>query len=288
MLTAWFQRFRRSATERELPITWLDVDAADAAEHPDLVVEILAQAVDGVTVRGVYTPEEMRLAAERVPHLRDAETPVVFGSTLGRPLMQSGMSQDRTEHVDDAQRHRGVYIELFGDDPHERIAGIMQKMAEGRPIVAPTEDDRPYNPGQIRIMEPDGGGLPAHAGNEFLISNEKGSASHLWATTDALDHLSYFLMVQEADEGGELSVYDLLWEDPRADGDEVMVPLTHDETEFDERPHLSITPRPGDLIVFRGGRRWHRVEPVHGTHARITYGGFAAPSRGDDAIHCWS
>lgn len=288
MLTEWLRRRRASTAAQEPPITWLDVDASDVDERPDLVNDILAQEIDGVTVRAVYSPEEMQLAANRVPGLRDHETPVVFGSTLGRPLMQSGMSEDRSEHVDDAQRHRQVYTDLFGDDPFERVAGIMQRMAGGRPVIAPTEDGRPYNPGQIRIMEPDGGGLPAHAGNEFLIANEKGSASHLWETTDALDHLSYFLMVQEADDGGELSVYDLLWADPRVDGEDVVVPLTHDGTDFDERAHLSICPRPGDLVVFRGGRRWHRVEPVFGSRARITYGGFAAPSRDGDAIHCWS
>jgi hypothetical protein len=272
----------------ELPIDWRDIDASEADQHPDLVLRILAQEVDGVTVRGVFTPEEMARAVEAMADHREHETPVVFGSTLGRPLMQSGMSRDRTQHLDDAERYRPAFADMFGGDPHERVADLVRTLTGGLEMKAPSEDGRPYIPGQIRVMEPAGGGLPAHAGNEFLISNMEGSASHLWETTDALDHLSYFVMVQPAEVGGELSVFDKLWVDPREEGDGPVVPLTHDGTEFDRLPALAIVPNPGDLIMFRGGRRWHRVEEVFGSVPRITYGGFAAPSRDRSEIHCWA
>ncbi|MBL8774580.1 MAG: 2OG-Fe(II) oxygenase [Acidimicrobiales bacterium] len=253
-----------------------------------MVVDIMGQRIDGMTVRGVFRPEEVERAVASLPQHRAHETPVVFGTVLARPLMQSGMSRDRTQHLDDADRFREEFREMFGFDPHERLAELFATMSGGLPLTAPREDGRSYNPGQIRIMEPDGGGLAAHAGNEFLISNKEGSADHLWETTDALDHMSYFVVLQRPDRGGELSVYDKLWEDPRDQGDGPSIPLTHEAAYFDDLAHLTIDPDPGDLVVFRGGRRWHRVEEVFGSRPRLTYGGFAAPSHDRTEIHCWA
>ena len=286
-----FDRWRRGRTKglvaTDLPIVWYDL-TADAARRSRLVLDIMRERVDGMTVRGVFRTDEVERAVRALPEHRAHETDVVFGTVLARPLMQSGMSRDRTAHLDDADRFHEEFVAMFGFDPHARLAELFGPMSGGRPLTAPVELGRRYSPGQIRIMEPDGGGLAAHAGNEFLISNREGSADHLWQTTDALDHMSYFVVLQRPDEGGELSVYDRLWVDPRSADEDHGIPLTHDPSEFDHLPHLTIDPDPGDLVVFRGGRRWHRVEPIHGSRPRLTYGGFAAPSRDGREIHCWA
>jgi hypothetical protein len=285
MLKRWRRKAEQSALARAIP--WLEFDAAEAERHRSLVDDIMGQKVAGVTVTGVFTPDETARAVEVMEANRAQETPVVFGTVLGRPLMQSGMSRDRTQHLDEAQHFRPIFADMFGVDPHERLADLLRTLSSGLELTAPAEDGRMYNPGQIRIMEPGGGGLPAHAGNEFLVSNKDGSASHLWETTDALDHMSYFVMLQRAEEGGELSVFDKLWLDSR-ETEAGAVPLTHDADEFDELPHLTINPEPGALVLFWAGRRWHRVEEVHGTLPRLTYGGFIAPSQDHRELHCWS
>ena len=53
-------------------------------------------------------------------------------------------------------------------------------------------------------------------------------------------------------------------------------------------PGLVVDPNPGDLVVFGGGRRFHRVEPIGGETPRITYGGFAASSKDGDEVNCWA
>lgn len=287
MFERWRRRSAGGAEEAGPQIPWLDFDVSEIGDHPTLIPDILAQKVAGVTVRRVFTEREVQRALDRIPDNREHETPVVFGTVLGRPLMQSGMSRDRTQHIEDAERFGPVFLDLFGMDPHARLAKVYGAMSHGMAVTAPEEGGRSYNPGQIRIMEPGGGGLAAHAGNEFLMSNKDGSASHLWETTDAIDHMSYFVMLQPPEIGGELSVYERLWEDSR-DENGFATPLTHDATEFDDAPHLSITPGPGDLILFWAGRRWHRVEQVLGSKARITYGGFTAPSRDHTQLHCWA
>jgi hapalindole-type alkaloid chlorinase len=218
---------------------------------------------------------------------REHETPVMFGTVLGRPLTQSGMSKDRTWHLDDAERYKPAYLDIFGIDPMARVGQVFSTMSGGLEMRPPTEEGRPYNPAQIRIMEPNGGGAPAHAGNEFVLSNKLGSADHLWTTTECLDHLSWYVMIRPSEGGGELKVYEELWAPTSDDPDQYIQPLTRDAEEFDRMPALTLVPGPGDLIVFRGGRRWHRVEEILGSVPRLTYGGFAAPSRDGTAIHSW-
>lgn len=278
--------FKRRQKPDPAGVRWRTVAAADLADHPHLVADMRRREFDGLTVTGVFPAEACAEACARLGDHLAAGTPVVFGVTLGRPLLQGGMSADTTEHRADGIRLQPVYQELFGFDPHQRLGEVLAPALDGLSWAVPVEDGEPYNGGNIRYMEPGGGGLAAHAGNEFLVTNAPGSARHLLATTDAIDHMSYFVMMQPPAVGGELSVYERLWVDPR-DDEAVPTPLENDH-EFDDLPHISVTPGPGDLILFNAGRRWHRVEKIGGEQARITYGGFVAPSLDGTALNCWA
>lgn len=279
--------FRRRQVSASTAVDWRTVAASELAAQPHLLTEMRRGAFDGLTVEGVFPADACRAACERLEGHLDLGTPVVFGVTVGRPLLQGGMSPDTSAHRADAARCAPIYRELFGFDPYERLGEVLAPALDGRPWSVPTEDGEPYNPGNIRYMTPGGGGLAAHAGNEFLVTNAPGSARHLLATTDAIDHMSYFVMMQPPERGGELSVYEKLWDDPRERGEDAAIPLLNDH-EFDDLACIRVTPGPGDLIIFNAGRRWHRVEKVEGTLARITYGGFVAPSTDGAALHAWA
>jgi hypothetical protein len=261
------------------------VDAAALDEHPDLVARLLADDLDGVTVRGVYPRDAVaRACRDLEAHLADA-TPVAFGTILGRPLYQGGVDVDPAEHFDDADRVRPIYRQLFGFDPHERLGEVLAPALGGLPWSTPTRDHREYLPGNLRHMEPGLGGLKAHSGNQFLVSEADGALGHLMTTTRAFDHMSYFVVLQPPEVGGTLSVFEKLWEPP-SEEEAQAIPLGDDRA-FDEIPHLKVAPDAGDLILFNAGHRWHRVDDVGGNVARITYGGFAAPDTEGTALHCW-
>ena len=86
------------------------------------------------------------------------------------------------------------------------------------------------------------------------------------------EQLSFFSPIALPEAGGELVVYHLDFHDPSRplneqgtlDNDVVL------ETVSNEVVHLS----PGDLVVFAGGRWYHRVSVVQGDHIRRTIGGF--------------
>ena len=81
----------------------------DLEARPGLLTGLFDQDFDGMTVRGVLTPEEARRAADAILVYTEHRTAVVFGTVSARPLLQGGRSRDRTEHLDDAERFRTAF-----------------------------------------------------------------------------------------------------------------------------------------------------------------------------------
>lgn len=277
-----------TTTPNPSELTWLTLDATDTPDHPDAVDDMFSQRLDGMTVTGAFPEAACARAAAELTAWKGEATETMFGSMLVMALADlerlTGDPHDRTPYLDQTERGRTLYREAFGFDPHERLREVVEPMAGGRPVLAPVECGRAYNPGNFRWFEPGGGGLPAHVGNEFEI-HSGATGEHLRTLADTTNHLSYFVVVQAPDEGGALSVFDLLH------GTELPVAkwtdVGRDDRALDGHVALKVKPRAGDLLLFGGGWRWHRVEPVVGSRARMTYGGFASPSRDGKTVYFW-
>lgn len=264
----------------------MDVDADRVAEYPGLVNSLLDKDFDGMILRGVFKPDEVERALGRIDP-SDPWTEEPFGSMLGMPLNQLGdRPTPRDPYLDDTERCRPLYTEIFGLDPHERVASVVEPMAGGLRCCPPEEGGRAYNPGNVRIYEGGRGGLRAHAGNEFVDTGERGALSHLLTTTRCRDHLSYFVVLQRPTSGGQLAVFDLLFTEHRTHERTFDCEYRDDEF-FDALPGLRFDPGPGDMVLFGGGWRWHRIDPVVGPTPRVTYGGFASPSTDGRNLHFW-
>ena len=95
-------------------------------------------------------------------------------------------------------------------------------------------------------------------------------------------------MVGQAPEaGGQLELYDLMWDD--TPDDVLALGMSEERDARLERFGSRLTDvGVGDMILFTGGRIWHRVAPVEGGRERITIGGFLALSQDDRSIYFWS
>ena len=274
-----------SRRPKQLALRWDTIAASDTGAHPGRVAELTAARQDGITITGVFSQEEIDRALERLDGVERLERP--FGTLLGMPLGMLGSDeQDRTPYYEDTVRARALYLDAFGFDPHDRVASILQPMAGTLRLEPPTEDGHGYNPGQIRWWEPNQGGLPAHVGNEFRRQLADGPMSHLVQVTHVTNHLSYFVILQRADTGGELSVYDLTWDDNS--GPDNFTNAQRDDSWIDRTVCTKLDLQPGDMVLFGGGWRWHKVDPIFGSKPRISYGGFAAPSVDGEALHFWA
>ncbi|MEM7040036.1 MAG: 2OG-Fe(II) oxygenase, partial [Bacteroidota bacterium] len=108
---------------------------------------------------------------------------------------------------------------------------------------------------------------------------------HLGTIARVHDQLSYFFLVQQPDEGGELILYDAEWDETKEElAKDYQTAVNHVES---QHAHV-IDMRAGDLVVFAGGRVWHQVRDVSGNTNRVTLGGFMAYSHEMDKLYHWS
>jgi len=271
------------------PLRWLDLDASETPAHPDLLRDLCARRLDGMTIHHVFTDVESARALPELERARNAEpTEAMFGTMLAMPLpdlLRAGYGAHESEvYFDAADRSRVACREAFGFDPDTRVVDVLTPMADGLAIRAPDEHGRRYNAGNVRWFEPGRGGLPAHAGNEFQMHTDA-VFEHLRTTTRTTDHLSWFVVLQTPEVGGALTVYDLIFGEhaPQVEWGE----HGRDDADFAGCEALRVAPPAGSMVIFGGGWRYHRVDPIEGTMPRVTYGGFAGPSTDGTALHLW-
>jgi hypothetical protein len=263
---------------------WLDVGAADVADHPDAIDRMYAKTLDGLSIRGVVEPSALREAMTRLEshadEFHDHGEQVLYGTAL------VGAADDRSDYLGNAWRINDRLPQLFDFDLPGRVAGVLSAVGQGRPASVPTEGPgRDYVPATIRILNPGVGVMHGHTGNEFC--SVWPAYRHLQATARLVDSLSWFVVAEAPEDGGALTLYDLLWERTPDDIADLTMSEERDEL-LDRYPQVPIRLEAGDMILFCGGRIWHRVAPVRGSRRRVTIGGFAATSLDDREIYFWS
>jgi hypothetical protein len=269
-------------------LRWVDTDRAGATKHDDVLGAVLRRELDGATVRDVLDRQAVERALLALDAERAATSPVLFGRVLGRPLAEhrsTGDGDTLEDYLAQADRCRARYRAAFGADPHEQVAEVLTGLAAGTPVTPPAVDGAEYNPGSVRWYEGGGGGLPAHVENEFEMHADA-SMAHLRQVVDTRDHLSFFVVLQRPTAGGALTLYDVVDEGDPPD----VAPWVEDgrdDAPLDPFVLATLDPPVGTLVVFGGGWRWHRVDPVTGPRPRVTYGGFLAPYRAGGGLAAW-
>jgi hypothetical protein len=263
---------------------WFDVAFDDLDGYADAVARIYAGEVDGLTIRGVFTPEEVAEAVQRLEGHRDEfvdhGTVAMFGTAI------VGSDDERTLYHDTAPAMTEALEELFPTGFRSRIEEMLVRVGGGRrPRVPEDGPGRTYVPATIRVLPPGAGVIHAHTANEFC--NVWPAYEHLRRTARMWNSLSYFVTAQAPDAGGGLQLYDLDWDDTPEDVLALAMGPERDAAlaRFEDRV---VEPGAGDVVLFTGGRIWHRVEPVRGSTARVTVGGFVAESTEADEVIYWS
>jgi hypothetical protein len=166
-----------------------------------------------------------------------------------------------------------------------RVDSLFASMSGGRTVELPPGDQpgTHYAPSTIRHLPP-GTEIPVHVGNYFRSTP---AYRHLGTLVDLADQLSWFVTLQTPTAGGALVVFDAEY------GKDEAPPMRRaDRADWDvlgdrwsSRP---FRPEAGDLLVFNGGRYYHRVSRIDGPRARWTIGGFAGFSPDGNALRYWS
>jgi hypothetical protein len=289
---------RRSVQLPSLEIETLELKSLDTGR--DVVGEIMGGSCLGVRIPEVLSPVERTQLIERL----DAISPEVcqqtpWGRCFPKTLIGSDLRHAKWAPGDTLESAYFALASLFEKngpgffrfDLNARVSSVLQQLAPGRRLSIPLgPDETPYTPFTFRIMLPGRMGIQTHVGNEFMHGSHE--CSDLLSQVKSKTQLSYFILLQKPEQGGELVLYDLSWDatPPELIRDEAYarIPLARNALLEGVCHRHRVEMRPGDLLVFDGGRVWHSVEEVRGPAPRITVGGFAAPSLDDTRLHYWN
>lgn len=204
-----------------------------------------------------------------------------FGPMYGATLIES--KEDLKEYFDKAEIFAKELDYLLGFDFNARFSNFFSKLAGGTALELPEKDGRKYVPATIKFMQPGQGALPVHVGLEFYVLYPE--LSHLYSLIYGTAQISYFVVLEYPDEGGEITLYDIRYPQPanerfkNRDGK-----IHHIRT----RPAQRIKPAVGTMFIFNGGQIWHKIEDFYGKGQRVTLAGFLNYSKDLKTIYYWS
>jgi hypothetical protein len=255
---------------------------------PDALRHMYEGTLGGMVIKDVYSKDAMSAVMDRL-RARDAELPrTSFPARFkahfyGRCL--DGADPALDEYLRDAARLRTELTSVFAGHAafEDRVEEVFRMLAGGRRVELPTyADGRAYTPATVRILL-EGGQIGTHCGNEAAT---RPAYSHLNTRIDKHDQLSYFLTLQHAEAGGELIVYSLKWSD--IDASHIVGGRSQVDDLLRTAQWIAVRPSAGELLIFDGGRYFHRVSKVVGARIRYTIGGFLMFRADGEAIYYWS
>ena len=269
--------------------------------HRGAIEGMLGDGLDALVIEGAFPAESVQRAVER---LREPDDDLVRCEVPNRSLVPYAepdpkhlenrpyllcrdliySAPDQLEYLDSADRFRRGCARLFagGPDFQERIEEILGVLGGGRPVEVPCSDrGEPYAHATVRVW-PEGHEMGLHNGLEIL--GMPGFAP-MWDRIDVTGQLSYFAVLQKADQGGELILHDVRSDEMDHQGRLRGAPVGLVAA---LRPSTRVVLEAGDLIVFDAGRVYHRVSEVGPGPRRVTIGGFVALSPKHDRVLYWS
>ena len=274
----------------------LFLPAGELGRYPDLARDLCLGRFDVAVVRGVFSRQEMDGVLERLVrgehdlHIApqsapDPEVPqvTIFGESITPNDLDKDADRNDRYHAN-AERFRASCRSLFRGFPdyESRIDELFARVSGGAAIDVPRDrQGRIFSPSTIRRVAPESE-MNLHVGNYFLGTPAYAYLNTLFAK---MDQLSFFIPISPPQSGGEIEVFEMRFEDPRARyGSDGWIDAPWVEREF---RHESYAPGAGDMFLFNGGRFYHRVDHVRGPRHRWTIGGFMAFATDESTLYHW-
>lgn len=181
----------------------------------------------------------------------------------------------------------------FKVDVLKKLNKVFGSIKNSLPIYIPTanNDNEPYVPFTFRELFAGDGCLKAHCENLFY-QEFPSFFTRINKFSHPDNQLSFFIVLQKPKTGGELTLFDIKWNNKQKRINDHLIKMQNDDVfEFDNETVLardiySLTV--GSLVVFKGGEIWHRVEKVLSEPSRITLGGFLSFSHNQSKLYSWS
>lgn len=274
---------------------FIELPWEEAQRTPHLVKDIQEERLHGFVTRGLFTPKEVDEILSVTKHFNINDIfAVPTGTVFPKPFATLTDAGDMlTYYTEKAEKLRALAKQ------HPIIHTLLSRMDTFFKAVSgdfettvPTvlSNHTACAPGNFRFFEPDKGGLFVHCGYLF----QKQSPFYYTVVEPmALERqLSFFLVLQNAEQGGELTIYDMLWKDikdkDQMEENEYVLTPAGEKLYLNTLRSFYVKPNPGDVLIFSGGPIWHRVENIKGSIPRITFGGFLNFTPDGKGLRYWA
>lgn len=278
---------------------FIEIDAQELANYPNGIHDVLTRKIDGFVIRNVVSKEEAAGIISAFEALPDAYKEDVYDRLLTFPRVFAKIKtgdnwkpQLKIEQLEWERLFKEI-PSLFPFDYTARIGEVLSKMSGNFPveIAKGLDDEGIYCPTSIRKLFAKKGTMDLHCGR-FFHDILPDFYTHLKEISDIKNQMSYFVALQAAESGGELTLYDMQWKDAestiKGSGDILQGKdgKTYDVTDEKQVKREQLKPGVGDMVLFAGSSIWHRVE--RGSTTRVTMGGFISKATGKDSFYYWS
>lgn len=291
---------KKNAVSTEPTYRIADVDASDLSAYADGIDRLQNETLDGFIIRNVFSQEEVKKLITAHDKLGDEKKyfsdtgMIVFPPPFSKIDQTAANSQEEMEqfYIDAVDLWKN-FPSQFGVDFEGRVHEVLSKIAGGRELATPRgmNDIGTYSAAGFKHLVPGKGHFKAHCGNLFHKEFPT-FYTHMNEISIIENQMSYFVMFDPPQKGGELTLYDVLWSkaEKRMKGDTVLQDKEGNLLDLENEKQVRrqyLTPKAGDMIVFSGGRIWHKVELAEITR-RLTCGGFLTRSRDDQKVYTWT
>lgn len=289
------------------PYNFRTITTNELIKEDKALWELYLNEKDGFLIKNFLSGEEVETILKNFERV-SAEDPAYTAVGFTYPPIFAEFSsrlKDSPEDIKEAQRKQyfvktgvfnNTFENVFGVDVRGRIESLFSSISGNREIrIAETANgDGNYPFATFRYLVPDKGLMTVHCGNYFGKTFGE-FYKDLTQTVAVKNQMSYFIMLNEPEEGGELTLFNFRWKDGQTKVDNMedneIIQPDGSKMYVENDPNIikdKIRPKKGDMILFQGGNIWHRVETVRGSKPRITLGGFIGVSTDKTKIYYWS
>lgn len=305
MISFLKKRFKSKSNIDPSLFDWKYLEMDDLDLFPNAVDEIYNQQYVGIIIKNVLSLEEIDKIKNGINNIPvDKRIPTGVGFSYPRHFAQLVRPSKGNEINDATLQEYFKECEILSDDLkskfavdlHFKLNQIFSKISGGKEVAVAkgNEGDGRFAFGALRVNYSNQGFISVHCGNYFQQEFPQ-FYTHLEKQVKVKDQLSYFFTIENAEIGGELTLFDALWEDGQSKknaGDDSGFFLKNgefsDTSANSKLKRQKIKPNAGDLLIFSGGPIWHKVEKVEGNKDRITFGGFLAFNHSKDKLIYWT
>jgi hypothetical protein len=268
---------------------FIEVDFEDEKDNQNYIEQIYQKKLDGFVTRGVLSKDEIKELLDITKEIKDEDClPTSNGRLFPYPY---ATISDKDKTLDGYISKNEALLRLPLEKFRNRIQDFFNKYSGEMEAKVPKvlKSDKPSAYGTFRFFMPKMGGLFVHCG--YFFQEEHAIYFDVVEEMDKAVQFSFFMMLQYPENGGNLTIYDMLW--PEVNGKDVfennvyVLDKNKNKVYLKDVDSFAVRPAPGDILIFNGGPIWHRVEEIEGTRPRISFGGFINFSKDGKELFYW-